>query len=280
MTWLLVAGWLLSATVVAPDTTVELRRGDRVVVQGLSGHVEVRGWDRESVSVTGPGGGEVSLRREGTRVVVDPGVGRGRERQAALEIQVPAWAEVEVQGVSLEVRVVGTAAAVQVRTVVGDIVAQGTSGPLSLSAVDGGIEVRDARGRVTVRSREGDVTVIGAEGVVEAVTVSGDVRLERVRGSEVRGETLAGNLTFHGSLSPGGSYRFAVHSGDAVVTVPADTGARVRVSTFEGEFTSDFPVTLRRYGGRGTFDFTLGDGGASLEIQVFDGGIRLRSAAR
>jgi len=96
-----------------------------------------------------------------------------------------------------------------------------------------------------------------------------------VESSSVRAETLDGNLTFTGNLARGGSYAFSVHDGDADITVPATAGALVRVATFDGEFTSDFRVTLQRYGGGGKFEFTLGDGSAQVDIAVFDGDIRL-----
>lgn len=260
---------------------VELRRGDRVVVEGLMGSLHIEAWDRGSVAPAGPaGGGDVVLRREGNRVVVTHGDPKGRERSRDVHLRAPAWADLEVQGRTLDVRVTGMAAEVVISTLVGDIVARGTSGTLTLSTVEGSVEVRDARGRISARSRGDDVTLVGVEGTVEASTGSGDVRLADVRSSSVRAETLAGDLYFQGSLAAGGTYRFSVHAGDAEVVIPSDTGARVRVSTFDGELHSDFPVTLRRYGGGGMFDFTLGNGGAVLEVQVFDGEIRLRSGGR
>lgn len=278
----LTAPFLLAPRVAqAQAGALELRRGDRVVVEGVVGSLRIEAWDRGTVALVGPAdGGDVVLRREGDRVVVTPGVRKGRERPLDVHLRVPAWAVLEVQGRTLDVRITGMSAEVAVSSVVGDIVARGTSGTLTLSTVEGSVEVRDARGWITARSRSDDVTLVGVEGTVVASTVSGDVRLVDVRASSVRAETLAGDLYFQGPLAAGGTYRFSVHAGDAEVVIPGDTGARVRVSTFDGELHSDFPVTLRRYGGGGMFDFTLGNGGAVLEVQVFDGQIRLRSGGR
>jgi hypothetical protein len=69
-----------------------------------------------------------------------------------------------------------------------------------------------------------------------------------------------------------------VHDGDATLVVPRTSGAHVKVATFDGEFSSDFPVTLQHYSGEGRFDFTLGDGGAAVGIEVFDGQIRILRA--
>jgi hypothetical protein len=189
----------------------------------------------------------------------------------------PAWAPLEIQGRELDVDVSGTASELTVRTVDGDILVVGVSGTVTLSTVAGRVEVRDAKGSVSARSRGEDVVLARVEGQVEVESGSGDLRMEEITAPSVRAQTLDGNLYFQGSLTSGGTYWFSTHDGDAELVLPARTGARAQVSTFDGEFTSDFPVTLQRYGGDGRFDFTLGDGGAALEIQVFDGEIRLRS---
>ncbi len=48
------------------------------------------------------------------------------------------------------------------------------------------------------------------------------------------------------------------------------------VSTFDGDFESDFAVTMERFAAGKELRFTLGDGGAKLFLEAFDGNIRLR----
>jgi hypothetical protein len=60
------------------------------------------------------------------------------------------------------------------------------------------------------------------------------------------------------------------------VTVGIQEGADavVSVTTFQGSFAADFPISFR--GSReGKFSFTLGQGGARIEIESFQGPIRL-----
>lgn len=279
---MLVAGWLLASGGSPPDTTLSLSRGERVVVEGISGSVEVRVWDRPSVSVE-EDGREVrsaGVRREGGRVVVGPGDRKGRGLAVALRVRLPAWAPLEIRGRELDVDVSGTASELVVHTVDGDIVAADVSGRIELSTVEGRVDLRGGSGSIIARSRGEDVTLARVQGTVDAESGDGDVRLEGVTASSVRAQTLDGELYFQGALARGGTYWFSVHDGDAEVVLPAGAGARARVSTFDGELVSDFPVTLQRYGGGGVFEFTLGDGGATLEIEVFDGEIRLRSGGR
>jgi hypothetical protein len=91
----------------------------------------------------------------------------------------------------------------------------------------------------------------------------------------VRIEAQDGDVAFTGPLQPGGQYGFYLHDGDATIGLPADTDASVRIATFNGEFESDFTVRVDRFTAGREFEFELGDGGADLEIEVFDGDIRL-----
>jgi hypothetical protein len=264
---------------VRPDTTVTLRRGDRVEIRNLGGELTVRAWDRAEMEVTGEdrSARSVTVSRNGSRILVEPeGRRRGRE-DVVMTVRLPSWAALDLQGRDLDVDVSGTAGEVSVRNVSGDIRVQKTTGALDLSSVEGEITVTDARGSVRAHSRGDDVTLTRIVGDVDAGTGNGNVRLDGIDAASVSAETLDGDVYFAGSLMAGGRYSFSVHDGDATLVVPDASEAHVTVATFDGEFSSDFPVTLQHYTGQGRFDFTLGKGtGAQVSVEVFDGEIRLR----
>jgi hypothetical protein len=280
MNTLVLTAWLLSGATASPDTTVELRRGDRVVVEGVSGELRVETWDRAALDIRGEDEDPIGVyaSRAGDRVVLRAADRKRRGFDVDAVLRIPDWVALEVQGRSVDVWISGTAGSVQVRNVSGDITTEGTRGALTLSSVEGEISVLGARGAVVARSRSNEVRMDDVVGSVDAESGSDDVLLRNVESSSVRAETLSGDVFFSGPLAAGGSYWFSVHSGDADFELPSDVGAEVTVSTFDGEFTSDFPVVVHRYGGGGVFDFTLGNGGARLEIQVFDGEIELRNS--
>ena len=56
----------------------------------------------------------------------------------------------------------------------------------------------------------------------------------------------------------------------------AQVDATVTVSTFDGEFMPEIPITLERFRGGNEMTFTLGRGGARLTLNAFDGDIVLR----
>src|SRR4029453_14058958 len=87
--------------------------------------------------------------------------------------------------------------------------------------------------------------------------------------------TVNGDITFNGSMKDGGSYRLTTHGGDLRVGLGGAPNATVFVRTFQGDFSSDFPIQLpegqsAREGSK-RFNFTLGSGSARTELQTFTG---------
>lgn len=264
---------------VAPaDTTLPARRGDRLVVENFSGRVVVGVGGDDVVQLAGDGGDRVDLRleRRGARISVEPPSRRPGDREMDAVLRVPSWMDVTVRGRDLDVEVREVAGRVEIQNVEGDILLTGTRGSVDASTVDGVIRAVGARGDLSLRSQGDDVEVEDfVAGTLEAESGDGDITLRDVDAVNVAAETLDGDVLLDGLIRSGGRYRLSTHDGDADVRIPREAGLRVSVSTFDGEFVSDFPVTVERFTAGRTFEFTLGDGSARLEIQVFDGEIRL-----
>jgi hypothetical protein len=278
MSVLVLTAWLVAAGSAVADTTLEVRRGDRVVVQRVSGELRVVAWNRDVMEIRGRdrAAQAVTVSRSGNRLVVRTEDRKGRGYEVDAVLRIPGGADLEIQGESVDVWIEGTQGSVQVRNVSGDIRTERTTGTVSLFSVEGRISVSRAQGAVTAKSHGDDIRMVDVVGAVDAETGSGDLHLAGVETSALRAKTLDGDVFFSGPLAPGGTYSVWVHQGDADLELPADVGAHVSVATFDGEFTSDFPVLIQRYTGGGVFDFVLGDGSARLEVHVFDGEIGFR----
>ena len=85
---------------------------------------------------------------------------------------------------------------------------------------------------------------------------------------------MNGDITYDGTIKDGGRYRFATHDGSLRVSVPEKSNVAVSVSTFNGEFNSCFPVQLTGKA-KHRFNFTIGSGSARLELESFDGDIKI-----
>jgi len=258
------------------DTLVALRAGDRIVLENLSGEISVGAWDRDELEVRGEDD-EMSLivRRSGSTVRIVQDDRKGRRRSVDASVRVPAWVDVEIGGPSLDVWVDGLAGRLDVTSVSGDVWVENSTGPVTVRTIAGEVDIVGARAGVDVSSQSDDVRLRDVRGTVVAHSGSGDLDLMDVQSESVRAETQDGNITFSGTIAPGGDYRFFVHDGDASIAIPSNADARFSVSTFDGDFEADFPVRIERFTGGREFEFTLGEGRARVEIQVFDGEIRL-----
>lgn len=258
------------------DTIVEMQRGDRVVVDNASGEIAITGWARDEMEVRSDDDDSgLIVRRTGSTVRVSRDDRKGRRRSVEATIRLPAWVDVEVQGRSLDLWVEDVDGDVTVRSISGDIWIDGAGGAVDVRTVEGEIDVSRARAGVNASSQSDEVRLRDVEGPVRAHSGSGDITLLDIRSESVQAETQDGDVAFSGTIADNGEYRFFVHDGDADIAIPPTANARISVSTFDGDFESDFPVRIERFTGGREFDFTLGSGRARIEIQVFDGEIRL-----
>lgn len=276
METLLLVATLLGAPVATPDTTLAMDRGDRIVLENISGEISIEAWDRDVLEIRGEDeqSGLVA-RRAGGAIRIGRADRKGRSRTVEASIRVPAWADIEVSGRQLELWVDGVEGSVDVNTIDGDLWIRNVGGPVEVRTIEGEVDISGVRNGVRASSQSDDVLLRDVSGPIAVHSGSGDLTLIDIVSDDVRAETQDGDVHFSGEISDRGDYRFFVHDGDASIAIPSGSNARVSVSTFDGEFESEFPVVLERFTGGREFDFTVGTGRAHIEIQVFDGEIRL-----
>jgi hypothetical protein len=182
------------------------------------------------------------------------------DRTADLRLVVPLWMNVIVKGIHTDVIVTGTEGDIKVETVHGDII------------------IRGGRGLIDLNTVNDDICVSDAEGTVRAETVNGDAYIWRTACDSVDVSTVNGDVVYEGSMEYRGVYRFKTHNGDIAVGVPRSAGATVAVSTFSGDFESNFPVTLSGSHNTRRFQFAVGDGSAHVDLSSFQGTIQLYRA--
>jgi hypothetical protein len=266
---------LALASTVQADTTLAVNRGDRLVLEGISGIVAITAWDRDQLEVrSATGSAPLTVRRTGATLQVEND-GARRRRSLDAVIRVPPWVDVEVGGSALDLSTTGIDGSLRVANVSGDVQIRDSGGSVDVRSIRGEVVVVNAAGSVRASSQADDVTLRRIAGSVEAHSGDGDIILDQIESMSVRAEALDGDVVYSGTIASGGEYRFYLHDGDVLLEVPADVSARVHVSTFDGEFTSDFPVRVESFSAGRQFDFVLGQGSAQIEIEVFDGEIRL-----
>jgi Toastrack DUF4097 len=261
------------------DTTVAVRPGSRLNLDNFEGGVVITTWQRNAMRVQ-------ATHDDDTRVDVDVTGNsvrvRGRSRYGPPEVEyrltLPADMNLEITTHSGDVRIDGTQAEVDVQTTEGIVTVAGGTGRVSLQSVEGDVTLTGASGRIVISAVDGAVSVRDARGELQVNSVDGAIRLRGIDATTVEATTVDGEIEFIGLIRDGGRYRLSSHDGNVTVTAPA-IDAGVTVSTYDGDFESDFPVTLSGNTTRKRFSFTLGSGKARLELESFDGTVALRKGS-
>lgn len=280
----LAAIWTLGTASPTPtvvtDTTFKVRNGARLHVNNFGGEIAVTGWGKNAVRIEAEHSPRIQVRVDETSANLDVSAvsRRGIPGRVDFKISVPVWMPLELSGVYTDISVEGTKNDVAAETVKGDVRLKGGEGYIKLSSVQGEVVVEGARGRLELTSVNEGVTVTDVEGELTAEAVNGDVSLAGVRSRMIEVATVNGDVHFIGGVMDDGRYRFSSHTGDIDVQVPESSSATVSVSTFNGEFESDFPILLSESRKGKRFSFALGNGNARVDLETFQGTIRLRRA--
>jgi DUF4097 and DUF4098 domain-containing protein YvlB len=258
------------------DTTFAVRQGQRLDVSDFGGEVVIKTWRQNSVRVRATHGSRdyVTIRTDGPTVSIGASSRHG-PAMVDYEILVPTWLPLSVSGTpSAEVTIEGTEAEVTVETVEGSIRVVGGSGNISLKSVEGEITLEGAKGHIELNTVDGSISVKDCSGDITAETVDGEITLLDIESADVDASSVDGSIEYDGTIKDGGRYRFQSHDGSVSVSIPERTNATISVATFSGDFDACFPVTLKDKM-KHRFTFTLGSGSARLELESFDGSIKL-----
>lgn len=270
---------VLAAGPTTTDTTIAVRPGARLEINNFSGDISVQTWNRNSVRIEAEHSSRTRVRVEYEHPSIDV-TGRHHFAPTTVDyrITVPRWMSLELSGVNSDIAVLGAEGSVEVTSVQGEVSVTGSAGTVKATSVEGEVRVTGARGRVEASSVNAVVRIEKVQGPVQATSVNGEVVLEDVGSGDVEASSVNGTITYRGAIRDDGSYHFNTHNGSLSVTVPDRVNATISVSTFSGEFSSEFPVQISdsRRGKR--LHFTLGSGSARIELESFQGEIQLKKA--
>ncbi|MDH4043822.1 MAG: DUF4097 domain-containing protein [Gemmatimonadota bacterium] len=263
------------------DTTFAVAANARLRLSNHAGTVRVTGGDQATMRVRATHGSRdhIAITTRGTVIHIEAERDRGMPNFVEYEVTVPRGMAVELDGVETEMTVEGVGGDLSVASVEGGITVRGAGAAVDLNTVEGDISLEGGRGRISVSGVEGTVTVTGARGDLTVETVEGDITLDGVESTNVDLSTVDGDIVYRGTVQDGGRYRLTSHDGDIELGVATGLNATVSVATFDGSFEADpaFRVQISEVRPGRRFSFTLGTGSARVELETFDGEIRLRS---
>lgn len=260
------------------DTTFAVRPGARLEINTFSGDINVETWNRNAIRLQADHSSRtyVQIRNSDPTIELTGVHQHGLPSTVDYSLIVPRWMALKLSGVGTDIAVTGTEGDVEASSVQGNVLVNGPARSVKASSVEAGAHVDGARGKVECSSVNADVLVEHVSGEVSASSVNGQVKLDHIESGDVDASTINGTVSFEGTIREDGSYHFASHNGAITIAVPDRVNASVSVSTFNGSFSSDFPVKSNETKHGKRLNFTLGNGSARIELESFQGEIELR----
>lgn len=226
------------------DRTVPAEAGGTVEISNVSGTIDVRGWDRNEVQVTGHVGGDVErvdVESNGGHTLVKVVLPRGHnsDGEADIEVRVPKGSTVEVGAVSSDVTSKGVLGTQRLKSVSGEINAEVSGDDSEVRSVSGDVTVRGSGKPISlhVSSVSGSLDLNNGAGKLDVVTVSGDATVNMGDTTEVRGRTTSGNLTINAKLARDGRVDVEGVSGDVKLRLSAPGGLSTEIESFSGDIS-------------------------------------------
>jgi DUF4097 and DUF4098 domain-containing protein YvlB len=247
-----------------------------VVISNVSGQIDVRGWDRNEVQVTGHLGRGVErldLETSGGRTVVKVVLPRGNSHDgdADIEVSVPKGSSVEVSAVSADVSSRGVLGTQRLKSVSGEVTADIAGDESEVRSVSGDVTVRGTGKPLSLRvsSVSGSLDITNISGKLDVVTVSGDARVQVGEASDLRGRTTSGSLEVSGKLTRDGRVDVEGVSGDITLRVSAAGGISTEIESFSGDISGCLAENVERVSKYGP--------GVRLNTRTVEAGARVRA---
>lgn len=247
-----------------------LKPGGRLSVENSNGSVEIEGWDRNAIEITGVKYAsnddllkslKIDIQHDDESVsirTVRPTGYRGN-MGAKYVIRVP-------RRVNLE-RIVSSNGHVQARYV---------DGPARIRTSNGAVRSSDTTGTLDIETSNGAIDVDNHKGAITGNTSNGRISVELLQPEKDRPIRLSssnGGVTLRLGRLNGNSIRLTTSNAAIHLALPSDAGAQLRASTSNGRFNSDLPlqgeITKTRAEGK------LGPGGPYVELSTSNGSINL-----
>lgn len=266
----------------------KLEPGQRVSVENWNGSVEVSGWDKNEVDISGE---RYAPTEEYLRALkVDVQASAMAVRIRTVKPSRAGWSGpsggvkylIRVPKNTLLDRIESTNGSLRVEDVRGNALLRSTNGAVRLYRAEGSYDVHTTNGSIEFAVHKGDVKARTTNGGIRADGLTGGLTAETTNGSirarlmntanqPVRLETTNGGIEVTMETQPAG-IQASTTNGGITVTLPADLKASIRANS-GSSVTSEFPMSgdVEKKRVRGT----INGGGPMLDLSTNNGRIRI-----
>ena len=267
------------------DKTMDAAADGNVSISNVAGSVDVQGWSRNQVEVTGDLGDDVEeliFERDGDEIEIKVKIQRRHSRDVSsdLIVKVPSASSLEVHTVSADIDVAELSGEQSLESVSGDITTEAHHSDIDVNTVSGDLEIegdnQSMRSRLSTVSGDIDTENLAGETGVESVT--GDLVVINGVFDRASLGTVNGDIVFHAQLLEDGRLDVETVNGGVDIEFAGDVSARFDIETFNGDIRNCFgpePVRVSEYAPGYELKFTEGGGSGRVTIETLNGDLRL-----
>ncbi len=267
----------------------KLKPGGRVMLETFNGSVEVIGWDKDEVDITGTKNAareevmkeikiDVDAQEEVVRIRAIRPVERNCNCGAKFVLKVPRKVILDnIQTSNASVRVESITGNSRLKTSNGSVRVWGVDGNLEATTSNASIEVGKFRGAADLRTSNGRIKADGVRGAFAAHTsnasIDADVA-ELEAGRQLVLESSNGSISLSLDAIRGNDIRVSTSNSSINVRVPSDVHADLKASTSNGNITSDVEMTTNQMS-KTRVSGKLNGGGPLMELTTSNGNVRI-----
>jgi hypothetical protein len=267
-----------------------LAPGGRLSIENLNGSIEISGWDRNQVEISGTRYAssesllrsikiEIANAADSIRIRTVRPLGVKGNMGAHYVIRVPQKTELErVASSNGSVRIENVEGRGRIDTSNGAIRVGRYRGSLEARTTNGSVDVTDTSGPLVIRTSNGAVKVGMFRGDIDASTTNGRIEAH-VQGADsnrpLRFETSNGSINVAVDALQNSDVRASTSNGGITLRLPAGTGARVQARTNNAKISSDFEVSSKGAISKHRLEGTIGAGGPVLDLSTSNGSIKI-----
>jgi DUF4097 and DUF4098 domain-containing protein YvlB len=276
-----------------------------VVIENHSGLINVVGWNKDKVSVTGElddEAQELIFEQKGAQIHIKveyENANNWSSDGSLLTIFMPKDVRVNFSSVSSDLTLKNLHGGIEAATVSGNIQADEASDNIELSSISGNIKSTDLSGKISLSVVSGDINDKNSSGRIQVKAVSGEIDIEsnasevffnNVSGNselklsdviELRMSTVSGDIDVEVELKEKGLIKASSVSGDIDLAFQKNINADFRLNTNVGgdlinKLSSDKAV-YSEYVRSAKLNFQLGDGNSSVSVSTVNGNVKVSS---
>lgn len=267
----------------------KLASGGRVMLESFNGSVEVLGWDKDSVDITGAKYAsreevmrdikiDIVAEADSIRIRAIRPIERNCNCGARFVLKVPKKSLLDnIQSSNGSVRVESVTGNARLKTSNGSIRVWGVTGTLDASTSNASIDVGQFQGAATLHTSNGRIKADGVNGAFEAHTSNASIdaqiaSLESGRTLEAHSSNGSINLTLDKWAN--NEIKATTSNSSVNLRLPEGLHADLRASTSNGNITTDFEVATSQFS-KTRLNGRLNGGGALIDLSTSNGNIRL-----